>query len=124
MYRYHRWHCELGLSIAIVIGRVSHGYAESFVSYPLWAVDCCHCFYCEIELLKYPGFGLQLSCFGHVRAKNNSVLPCGLKLCLIFCWDYPWLFFFLHRAVKGLIVAGMQWLVFGLCWLGRLLKAC
>ena len=67
---------------------------------------------------------LLLSCLGHDRAKNNSVLPCGLELCLIFYWDFPWLFFFLHRAMKGLIVAGMQWLVFGLCWLGRLLKAC
>ena len=25
------------------------------------------------------------SCFGHVRAKNNSELPCGLELCLIYC---------------------------------------
>ena len=24
------------------------------------------------------------SCFGHVRAKNNSELPCRLELCLTF----------------------------------------
>ena len=28
--------------------------------------------------------GLQLSCFGHVRPKNNSELPCRLELCLTF----------------------------------------
>ena len=67
--------------MATVIGRVSHGYAGSSVSYPLWAMDSCHYFYCENELLKYPSFGLLLSCFGHDRAKNNSVLPCGLDLC-------------------------------------------
>ena len=29
---------------------------------------------------KVPWIGSQLSCFGHVGAKNNSVLPCGLEL--------------------------------------------
>ena len=33
----------------------------------------------------HPGFGLLLSCFGHDRAKNNSVLPGGLQLWFIFC---------------------------------------
>ena len=38
-----------------------------------------------LGLLEYPSFGLQLSCFGHVRAKNNSEFPCGLELCLTCC---------------------------------------
>ena len=33
---------------------------------------------------EVPWFGLQLSCFGHARAKNKSELPCGLELCLTF----------------------------------------
>ena len=70
-------------------------------------------------LLEYPGFGLQPSCFGHGRAKNNSVLPCGLELCSSFVWDYPWSYLLLHSVVKGCFAAGMQWLSFGLCWLGR-----
>ena len=49
-----------------------------------------------------PWFGLLLSCFGHNRAKNNSVLPCGLELCSSFVWDCIQLFFLLHRTVKGL----------------------
>ena len=59
---------------------------------------------------EVPRFGLQLSCFGHVRAKTNSELPCRLELCLTFglgiipgCW-------ILHRAVKGCFSAGVQWL--------------
>ena len=48
----------------------------------LWIAAIIHC---VLWLLKYPGFGLQLSCFGHARAKNNSELPCGLELCFIFC---------------------------------------
>ena len=40
-----------------------------------------------------PWFGLLLSCFGHDRAKNNSVWPCGLELCSIFCLGlYPVVF--------------------------------
>ena len=62
---------------------------------------------------------LQLSCFGHGRAKNNSVLPCGIELCSAFVWDYPWSSLLLHRAVKGCFAAGMQWLSIGLYWLGR-----
>ena len=38
-------------------------------------------FIVKLWLLEYPSFGLLLSCFGHVRAKNNSVFPCGLELC-------------------------------------------
>ena len=45
----------------------------------------CGCFSVCLWLQKYPGFGLQLSCFGHVRAKNNSELPCGPVLCFT-CW--------------------------------------
>ena len=37
-----------------------------------------------LGLLEYPSFGLQLSCFGHVRAKNNSEFPCRLELCFAF----------------------------------------
>ena len=68
-----------------------------------------HCYYYFIVcigLLKYPGFGLQLSCFGHVRAKNNSVLSGGLELCSSLVWDYPDCFCLLHRAVKGLLCCG------------------
>ena len=80
-------------------------------------------FHCVFVATKVPWFWLQLSCFGHVRAKTNSELPCGLELCSLFVWDYPRLCFLLHRDEKGGFAAGMQWLVFGLCWLGRLLMA-
>ena len=30
---------------------------------------------------------LSLSCFGRVRAKNKSELPCGLELCSLDVWD-------------------------------------
>ena len=39
-------------------------------------------------LRKYPGFGLQLSFFGHARAKNNSELSCGLSYVSPVGWDY------------------------------------
>ena len=97
--------------------------AGNAIYYPLWTMDCCHCFIVCLWMWKYPGFGLQLSCFGHVRAKNNSKLPCGLELYLTFCLGLSSVALLLHRAVKGLCCCGMQWLVFGLCWLGRLLKA-
>ena len=45
-----------------------------------------------------------------LRAKTNSVFPCGLELSSSSVWDYPWLPLFLHRAVKGGFAAGMQWL--------------
>ena len=54
-----------------------------------------------------PWFGLLLRCFGHDRAKNNSVLPCGLDLFSSFVWDYPWLPLLLHGAVKGLFCYGV-----------------
>ena len=54
-------------------------------------------------LRKYPIFGLQLSFFGHVRAKNNSVLPYGFELCSSSVWDYPWFPSCLHGVVKGLL---------------------
>ena len=64
-------------------------------------VDCCyHSLYvcgCWSTLV----LGLQPSCFGHGRAKNNSVLPYGLELCSSFVWDYPWSSLLLHRAMKG-----------------------
>ena len=66
-------------------------------------MECYHGFHCEIGLLL-------LSCFGHVRAKTNSVFSCGLDLSSSSVWDYPWLPLFLHRAVKGGFAAGMQWL--------------
>ena len=37
-----------------------------------------------VVVAEVPRFGLQLSCFGHVRAKNNSEFPCRLELCLTF----------------------------------------
>ena len=90
------------------------------VEFPLfWDCGLLLSFIVCLWLLEYPGFGLQLSCFGHGRAKNNSVLPCGLELCSSFVWDCPWLSLLLHRDVKGCFVAGMQWLSLGLCWLGQ-----
>ena len=88
----------------------------SFLCFGLWIAAIFHCVFVAAE---GPWFGLQLSCFGHVRAKKNSVLSCGLELCSYFGWDYPWLSLLLHRAVKGCFTAGMQWLSLGLCWLGR-----
>ena len=56
-------------------------------------------------LWKYPCFGLQLSCFGHARAKTHSELPCRLELCSLCVWDCYRLLCFLHRAVKGSVAA-------------------
>ena len=37
-----------------------------------------------VVVAEVPRFGLQLSCFGHDRAKTNSEFPCRLELCLTF----------------------------------------
>ena len=55
---------------------------------------------------EVPWFGSQLSCFGHARAKKNSVLPCGLELCSYFIGIIPGCLYLLHRAVKGLLCCG------------------
>ena len=73
------------------------------VSYAHWlhfgVVDCPHllassfvlglCIATIVLILCYaidaPWFGLLLNFFGHDRAKNNSVWPCGMELCSIFC---------------------------------------
>ena len=34
-----------------------------FLFHVLWAVDCCHRFYCEIGLLLYPGLGVVAELF-------------------------------------------------------------
>ena len=47
---------------------------------------------------------LLLSCFGHVRAKNNSVLSCGLELCSSFVWDYPWLSLPSSQDCEGIVL--------------------
>ena len=54
----------------------------SFPCFGLWIAATIHCVFVAAE---GTWFGLQLSCFGHVRAKNNSELPCGLELCFLFC---------------------------------------
>ena len=51
---------------------------------------------------EVPRFGLQLSCFGHVRAKTNSEFPCRLELCLTFRLGIIPSCFLLHGAMKGL----------------------
>ena len=47
---------------------------------------------------------LLLSCFGHDRAKNNSVLPCGMELCSAFVWNYPWLSFPSSQGCEGIVL--------------------
>ena len=59
-------------------------------------------FHCVFVAAEVPWFGLQLSCFGHVRAKTNSELPCRLELCLTFRLGIIPGCLLLHRAVKGL----------------------
>ena len=51
----------------------------------LWSVAIIHG---GVVVVGAPWFGLLLSCFGHVRAKNNSDLPCGLELYLILVWGF------------------------------------
>ena len=55
-------------------------------------------------LLEYPGFGLQLSCFGHVRAKNNSELPCRLELCLSFHLGLSPVAFAPSQSCEGIVL--------------------
>ena len=52
-------------------------------------VDCglLPSFIVGLWLLKYLGFGLLLSCFGHARAKNKSELSCGLSCVSPVGWD-------------------------------------
>ena len=47
---------------------------------------------------------LLLSCFGHFRAKNNSVLSGGLELCSSFVWDYPWLSLPSSQGCEGFVL--------------------
>ena len=47
---------------------------------------------------------LLLSCFGHVRAKNKSVLSGGLELCSSFVWDYPWLSLPSSQGCEGIVL--------------------
>ena len=49
----------------------------------LWSVAFIHG---GVVVVGAPWFGLLLSCFGHVRAKNKYDFPCGLELCLILVW--------------------------------------
>ena len=47
---------------------------------------------------------LLLSCFGHIRAKNNSMLSGGLELCSSFVWDYPWLSLPSSQDCEGIVL--------------------
>ena len=47
---------------------------------------------------------LLLSCFGHVRDKNKSVLSGGLELCSSFVWDYAWLSFPSSQVYEGIVL--------------------
>ena len=78
-----------------------------FLCFGTVVVVILHCVFVAAEV---PWFGLRLSCFGHVRAKTNTELPCGLELCPVFVWDLSPVVCLLHRAVKGCFAAGMQWL--------------
>ena len=75
-------------------------------------MDCCHHFDWEVGLLIYPGLGVVLSCFGHDRAKNNSMLSGGLELCSSLVWDYPWLSFPSSQGCEGIGV--LRYAVVGL----------
>ena len=55
-------------------------------------------------LLIYLGLGVMLSCFGHVRAKNNSGLSGGLELCSSFVWDYPGLSLPSSQGCEGIVL--------------------
>ena len=74
---------------------------------------------------EVPHFELQLSCFGHVRAKTNSELPCRLELCLTFrLGDHSRLF--VSSQVCGGIVLLLvcSGFTLGMCWLSQSVKAC
>ena len=51
-----------------------------------------------------PWFGLLLSCFGHDRAKNNSVFPCGLELCSFFCLGLSPAVFPSSQGCEGIVL--------------------
>ena len=67
----------------------------------LWIVAITHC---EFGLLMRPSLGLQLSCFGHDSAKNNSMSPCGRELCSTFVWNYPRLSFPSLQGFEGIVL--------------------
>ena len=73
---------------------------------------------------EVPWFGLQLSCFGHVRAKTNSELPGRLELCLTlglgsFPVDAPSL-----GCEGGVLLLVCSGCPLGMCWFGQSVKAC
>ena len=53
-----------------------------------------------------------LSCFGHVRAKNNSELPCGLELCLTFRLGLSPVAFASSQGCEGIVL--LRYAVVGL----------
>ena len=53
---------------------------------------------------EVPWFGSQLSCFGHARAKYNSVLFGGLERCSSFVWDFPWLSLPSSQDCEGIVM--------------------
>ena len=55
---------------------------------------------------------LQSSFFGHGRAKNNSVLPCGLELCLTFHLGQSPVAFTSSQGCEGIVL--LQYAVVGL----------
>ena len=77
----------------------------------LWIVNAAiiHCVFVAAEV---PWFRLQLSCFGHARAKNDSELPCGLELCLTFRLGLSPVAFASSQGCEGIVL--LQYVVVGL----------
>ena len=69
----------------------------------LWSIAISHG---GVVVVGAPWFGLLLSCFGHVKAKNNSVFPYGLERCSSFVGDCPRLPCLHRRAVNLLFCCG------------------
>ena len=68
---------------------------------------------------EVPHFGLQLSCFGHVRAKTNSELPCRLELCLTFgLGNHSWLLDSSQGCEGFVLLLVCSGCPLGMCWLG------
>ena len=81
---------------------MGYGFLICGLSFLVWGHGLLFSIYGVFVAVEAPWFGLQLSCFGHVRAKTHSELPCRLELCLTFCLGLSPVILLLHKAVKGL----------------------
>ena len=97
-------------------------YHNRWLSLPWLCWECCLLFTvgcellpsydCVFGLLLFPWFWVAVSCFGHVRANNNSEFPCRLELCLTFRLGLSPVVLLSSQGCEGIVL--LQYAVVGL----------